>query len=105
MLSWLRRSSPQTVERRFIRMLRVIAMLRVVALLAAGLALGSCTSGGKMGDYMPQWMGGLPKDVPPRPGTPEYDEYQRQQEAERVRDKSKDPPKPSTPAPGIFGPQ
>ena len=36
-------------------------------------------------------MGGLPKDAPPRPGTPEYDEFERKQEAERARDKSRDP--------------
>jgi len=26
---------------------------------------------------MPTWMGGLPNDVPPRRGTPEYDEWMK----------------------------
>jgi len=77
--------------------LMLVQMTRVIALLVAGLALGSCSSvGEKVSDWMPQWMGGLPRDVPPRPGTPEYDEFQRKREAERSRDKSQDPPKPST---------
>jgi hypothetical protein len=40
----------------------------------------------------------MPKNVPPRPGTPEYDEWMEQQQAEAARDKSKDPPKPKTEA-------
>src|SRR5712691_11637402 len=36
-------------------------------------------------------MGWQTKDAPPRPGTPEYDEFQRKQEAELARDKSHDP--------------
>jgi hypothetical protein len=36
-------------------------------------------------------MGGLPEGAPPRAGTPEYDEFHRKQEAERIRDKSQDP--------------
>ena len=80
-------------------------MTRAIALLIAGLALGSCsTIGEKTADWMPEWMGGLPKDVPPRPGTAEYDEFQRKLEAERTRDKSKNSPKPKT-ATGIMGSQ
>jgi hypothetical protein len=67
-------------------------MTRMIALLLAGLSLGSCsTVAGKISDWTPQWMGGLSKDAPPRPGTPEYDEYERKRDAERIRDKSKDP--------------
>jgi hypothetical protein len=36
-----------------------------------------------MGDYVPQWAGGLPSDAPPRPGTAKYDEYQK--ERDRLR--------------------
>jgi hypothetical protein len=39
---------------------------------------------------------------PPRPGTPEYDAYRQKMDAEVIRDKSKDPPKPKT-DPGIAG--
>ena len=47
-------------------------------------------------DSIPAWAGGLLKNVPPRPGTPEYDAWMQQREAEAGRDKSKDPPKPKT---------
>jgi hypothetical protein len=62
-------------------------------LIIAGPVLASCTSGGVVGDLMPHWMGGLPKNAPPRPGTPEYDAYRQRLEEEAARDKSKDPPK------------
>jgi len=70
-------------------------MARLIALLMAGTVLGTCSnvSGGMVGDYAPTWLGGTPKDMPPRPGTPEYDAFLEKQEAEANRDKSKDPPK------------
>ncbi|MBR0856625.1 hypothetical protein [Bradyrhizobium liaoningense] len=37
-----------------------------------------------MGDYVPQWAGGLPADAPPRPGTPQYDAYMRERERKRL---------------------
>jgi hypothetical protein len=37
-----------------------------------------------VGDYIPQWAGGLPSDAPPRPGTPQYDEYMREREKNRL---------------------
>jgi hypothetical protein len=68
---------------------------RLLALIFAGTLLASCASGGhNIGEYMPQWAGGPPNNLPPRPGTPEYDTWRQQQDAERARDKSKDPPKP-----------
>ncbi|MCP3370962.1 hypothetical protein [Bradyrhizobium cajani] len=36
-----------------------------------------------MGDYVPQWAGGLPADAPPRPGTREYDAWMK--ERQRLR--------------------
>jgi hypothetical protein len=73
-------------------LLTEFSMTRVIALLVVGLSLASCsTVAGKVSDWTPHWMGGMPKDAPPRPGTPEYDEYQRKLEAERTRDKSQDP--------------
>jgi hypothetical protein len=72
-------------------------MIRLAVLLVAGLALASCSSdkvsGGMVGDVMPQWAGGYPKDLPPRPGTAEYDAFRQKLDAEAKRDKSKDPPK------------
>lgn len=72
-------------------------MIRLAALLIAGTVLASC-SGGVVGDVLPQWAGGTPKDVPPRPGTPEYDAFRQKLDAEAKRDKSKDPPAPKTDA-------
>ena len=74
----------------------MVRLVASVAVLIAGLALGGCTgmSGGMMGDVMPQWAGGTPKDMPPRPGTPEYEAFRQKLDAEAKRDKSKDPPKP-----------
>jgi hypothetical protein len=50
-------------------------MARLIALIIASTVLGSCSgvSGGKVGDYAPEWLGGAPKDMPPRPmkGTPQ----------------------------------
>lgn len=44
--------------------------------LLIGLALGSCASfSATVSDHWPTWAGGMPKDVPPRPGTPGYDEF------------------------------
>jgi hypothetical protein len=58
-------------------------MIRFIALLILGTALASCASGayeanvGKVIDMIPEWAGGLPKGVPPRPGTPEYEVYRK----------------------------
>jgi hypothetical protein len=58
-------------------------MIRLSALLILGIALASCASGayeanvGKAIDMIPEWAGGLPKGVPPRPGTPEYEAYRK----------------------------
>jgi hypothetical protein len=37
-------------------------------------ALGAC-SPGYVADRWPRWAGGMPDDVPPRPGAPGYDEF------------------------------
>ena len=37
-----------------------------------------------MSDHIPQWMGGLPADAPPRPGTAKYDEFMRERERKRL---------------------
>lgn len=37
-----------------------------------------------MGDYIPQWAGGLPADAPPRPGTAKYDEFMKERERKRL---------------------
>jgi hypothetical protein len=50
----------------------------VIGVVLGGALLASCSSTGAfIGDNLPEWAGGLPKGVPPRPGTPGYDEYLR----------------------------
>jgi hypothetical protein len=44
---------------------------------------------GAVADSIPMWLGGMPKDVPPRRGTPEYEAWmaQRAEEAARPKDR------------------
>ena len=69
------------------------ARLRQLAILFASATLIGALSGcgtinekmsATMGDYIPQWAGGLPADAPPRPGTPQYDEFMRERERQRL---------------------
>jgi hypothetical protein len=47
-----------------------------MVVLCLGLGLGSCTSfAGIVSDHWPHWAGGMPDDVPPRPGAPGYEEF------------------------------
>jgi hypothetical protein len=64
-----------------------LAILIASTLLACSLA--GCSSVNEklsagMGDYIPQWAGGLPSDAPPRPGTAQYDEYMKEREKNRL---------------------
>ena len=68
---------------------RVHHTLFILALAFAPLVLGGCSSineriGAGVGDALPQWAGGLPSDVPPRRGTPEYEEYMKERERKRL---------------------
>jgi hypothetical protein len=63
--------------------------IAAIALALAGLGLGGCSSineklGAGVGDVLPQWAGGLPSDVPPRRGTPEYEAYMKERERKRL---------------------
>jgi hypothetical protein len=55
--------------------------IAVAILFCLGPALGSCggasSSGftGYVADHWPRWAGGMPDDVPPRPGAPGYNEF------------------------------
>jgi hypothetical protein len=69
---------------------RHFAVVLAIALLACGLS--SCgTINEKLadgvGDYLPHWLGGLPADAPPRPGTAKYDEFMRERERQRLEPK------------------
>ena len=73
------------------RLQMTVSFRRVGALLAtAALAcsLAGCASindklASGMGEYIPQWAGGLPADAPPRPGTAKYDEFMKERERKR----------------------
>lgn len=66
---------------------RLFSIAAAVVLLAPSLA-GCGTVNEKlsagMGDYVPQWAGGLPADAPPRPGTPQYEAYMKERERKRL---------------------
>jgi hypothetical protein len=70
-------------------------------LLLAGTLSGCGTINEKMsagvGDYIPQWAGGLPADVPPRPGTAKYDAYMQERERQRLMPADQRDPKPTKP--------
>ena len=61
----------------------------LIAISLAGFALSGCGTineklSAGMGDYIPQWAGGLPPDAPPRPGTAKYEEYMKERERQRL---------------------
>jgi hypothetical protein len=66
---------------------RQAAVMVAVALATCGLSgcgtINSYLSAG-MSDYVPQWLGGLPPDAPPRPGTAKYDEYMKERDRKRL---------------------
>jgi hypothetical protein len=50
--------------------------IAVAILLTLGPMLGSCSGfAGTVADNWPRWAGGMPADVPPRPGAPGYNEF------------------------------
>jgi len=66
---------------------RHLAILLAVALPAC--VLSACGTVNEkladgLGDYIPQWAGGLPADVPPRPGTAKYEEFMKERERKRL---------------------
>jgi hypothetical protein len=72
---------------------RYLAAFAALAALASG--LGGCgTINEKLadgvGEYVPQWLGGEPADVPPRPGTAKFEEYQKERERKRLEPRVKD---------------
>jgi len=84
---------------------RQLAILLACALLAYALSgcgtINEKLSAG-MGDYVPQWAGGLPADAPPRPGTPQYDAYMQERERQRLMPADQREKKPAQPGqPGL----
>ena len=61
----------------------------IVALSLAGFALGGCGTineklAAGVSDAIPAWIGGMPADAPPRPGTAKYDEFMKERERKRL---------------------
>ena len=53
-------------------------IIRSLLLLSAVPILTSCAPvSAVVADHVPMWLGGMPNDVPPRPGTPEYEEWMK----------------------------
>jgi hypothetical protein len=79
---------------------RQLAILFASASMAGALA-GCGTINEKMsasmGDYIPQWAGGLPADAPPRPGTAKYEEFMRERERQRLMPADQREQKPTKP--------
>jgi hypothetical protein len=69
-----------TITRHFI----VIAVLALAACSLAGCGTINEKLAAGLGDYVPQWAGGLPPDAPPRPGTAKYDEFMNERERKRL---------------------
>jgi hypothetical protein len=57
----------------------------LTAALCVFLTLGACGSfSGFVSDTWPTWAGGMPRDVPPRPGAPGYEEFIAHQQRQDV---------------------
>src|SRR4029077_14719041 len=56
-------------------------LFKAAILLGLGLNLASC--GGFVADHWPHWAGGMPADVPPRPGAPGYADFIARGQAKR----------------------
>jgi pilus assembly protein FimV len=60
-------------------------LLVLMTALCACLCAGACTPfAGAVSDAWPTWAGGMPKDVPPRPGAPGYEEFIAHQQHQDV---------------------
>lgn len=69
--------------------IRFCRLAVVLALVPLACGLGGCgTINEKLadgiGDVLPQWLGGLPADAPPRPGTAKYDAFMSEREKKRL---------------------
>ena len=61
----------------------------ITALSLAGFVLCGCGTineklAAGVSDAIPAWVGGLPADAPPRPGSARYDEFMRERERKRM---------------------
>ncbi|MET4119776.1 putative small secreted protein [Bradyrhizobium sp. JR1.5] len=66
------------------RSLRALLILLALSASLSGCGTVNEKLSSGMGDYVPQWAGGLPADAPPRAGTPEYDAWMKERERRRL---------------------
>ena len=64
-------------------------MPRSLTVALAGCGLSGCGTVNEklaagVSDVIPAWVGGLPADAPPRPGTAKYDEFMQERERKRL---------------------
>lgn len=69
--------------------IRARHIVTIIAAVLAGLGLSGCSSireklAAGVSDTLPAWAGGMPADVPPRPGSAKYDEYMKERERLRL---------------------
>ena len=68
--------------------IRTRHLVIVLAVMLPACVLSGCSSINTTlagtGEALPTWLGGMPADVPPRPGTPKYDEFMKEQERKRL---------------------
>ena len=81
-------------------------LLIVLAVALSSSALSGCGTineklAAGVGDYVPQWLGGLPADAPPRPGTAKYDEYMKERERQRLEPAAKSDANPPSAQAGL----
>jgi hypothetical protein len=62
------------------------SMAQAALLIASTILVTGCTAAGNfVADRWPHWANGEPPDAPPRPGTPEYEEFRKQLIARGVK--------------------
>ena len=80
------------------RRLVVLPTLALVACALSGCGTINEKLADGLGDYVPQWLGGLPADAPPRPGTARYEEFMRERERKRLEPAAKEEATTSSPS-------
>ncbi len=83
------------------RQLAIVLAVMLACVLSGCSTINSSLAG--TGEALPQWLGGMPPDVPPRPGTAKYDEYMKEQERKRLTPAppKEDPAQTQSPSAGL----
>ena len=85
-LSWCHRNLETMISVRSMMQLLILVVSTALAGCASGQGSAAGLAAG-VADAVPHWMGGMPPDVPPRPGTPEYEAWQAERAKEAARPK------------------